>query len=78
MNVGRCYARACIITTQAGLATSVLAASAIDAETRHNLARYFHLSDRPIMVIRIGKPTIPARHGPRWPLEEVMTSQAEA
>jgi hypothetical protein len=73
INAGRYYARTCIAATEAGFASSVLAASTIDPTTREAVKQHFKLTDRPIIVLRIGTATVPGRHGPRWTLESVTT-----
>lgn len=76
INAGRMYARVCIHATETGLATSALGASVIDPNTREGVREYFRIKDRPIYILRIGYPTIRARHSPRWPIEKILTRRA--
>lgn len=76
INAGRLYARICIHAAETGLATSALGASVIDPNTREGVKDHFDLHDRPIYILRIGHPTVRARHSPRWPIEKILTRQA--
>lgn len=73
INAGRLYSRMCVLATNAGLATSALGASVLDASTRKEVQKHFSINDRPIYMLRLGKGKIMAKHSPRWPLEKVLT-----
>lgn len=70
-DLGREYARICIIAEQNGLATSGVGAAAIDGESKVRIKEFFGIPGTPSALIRIGKPTKEVHHAPRLPLEMV-------
>ncbi len=71
VNAGRAYARIAILATKDGFATSAVGASVVDPETRESVKKHFSINDRPIFILRMGLPTVRARHSPRWPVEQL-------
>lgn len=74
VNAGRLYSHICVLAQNAGLASSALGAAVLDAETRKQAKKHFKISERPVYVLRLGRPMNKARHSPRWPLEKVLSS----
>lgn len=71
LDVGAYYAKICLRAEKLGYATSGLATSVIDPQTKQAVAKHFALSGQPLAIIRLGKATKPAKHTPRWPLAKV-------
>lgn len=65
MEVGRLYARVCVLAQQAGLATNGVGAATIDPEAKLRIKNKLHLDYLPTALIRLGHATKPARHTPR-------------
>jgi hypothetical protein len=70
-DLGREYARICIIAQQNGLATSGVGAAVIDTESKLGIKKHFNLSGTPSALIRIGKATKNVHHAPRLTLDMV-------
>lgn len=75
-NVGRLYARACVIAQQAGVATSGVGAAVIDPSIKAQIQQHFKLPHQPTALLRLGYTNKTARHTPRWPASQ-MISQAD-
>lgn len=74
VNVGRLYARVCVLANKHGFATSALGAAVLDPDTRAIISQHFNIQDRPVYILRLGKATVQSRHSPRWPLEKILSS----
>jgi len=72
IDAGRLFSQICVLANNSGLAASALGASVIDPDTRKKVKQHFNIKDRPIYILRLGKPTIIAPHSPRWPLEKIL------
>jgi hypothetical protein len=70
-NLGRQYAKICILAQQNGLATSGVGAAVIETSTKAEIKDYFGLKSIPSAIIRIGIPTKKVKHTPRLTVEMV-------
>lgn len=72
LNVGRMYARICVLAQQRGISTSGIGAAVIDPLTKRSIKKHFMIVSQPTALVRLGKTTHIALHSPRWPLEKVL------
>lgn len=71
LNVGRLYARNCVLAQQQGVASSGVGAAAIDPTAKKLVKDTLGLKHLPTAMIRLGYASKPARHTPRWPASRV-------
>lgn len=74
IHAGQIYTQICVLANADGIATSALGAAVLDPVTRKVVKEKFDIKDRPIYILRLGKPLRASRHSPRWPLEKLMVN----
>jgi hypothetical protein len=72
LDAGNLYARICILAQKQGVASAGVGAAVIDAGTRQSVIDHFGIKGKPIAIIRLGMAEKPARHTPRWTLEQIL------
>jgi EmrB/QacA subfamily drug resistance transporter len=73
LDVGRMYARVGIVARLNGLESSGIGAVTAHPASRRTIEDVFSLQGTPMVMLRVGRATTPARHTPRWPLDAVST-----
>lgn len=74
-DMGREYARICILAEQEGLATSGVGAAVIDTDSKIRIKDHFKIDGTPSALIRIGIATKKVHHAPRLTLDMVTANK---